>query len=70
MILGRDLQQALDMDILWSIGHLQWDGIQIPMYNTNSIDQKPFYLLYFPVPHIHLETLKKEIAWIFAINVL
>ncbi len=152
MILGRDIQQALGMDILWSTGHLRWDGIQIPMYNTSSIDQepftnllepedelfhaateptkileakyekadinatvealthlskeqkqqlkallfkfehlfdgtlglwdtapvdlelkteaKPFHLPYFPVPHIHLETLKKEIARLCAIKVL
>ena len=33
-------------------------------------EAKPFHLPYFPVAHIHLETLKKEIAWLCAIKVL
>jgi hypothetical protein len=31
MIIGRDLQQALGFDILWSKGLLVWDGIAVPM---------------------------------------
>jgi hypothetical protein len=31
MIIGRDLQHALQMDILWSTGSLTWNGMTIPM---------------------------------------
>ena len=31
MIIGRDLQHALQMDILWSTGSLSWNGMTIPM---------------------------------------
>jgi len=34
MIIGRDLQQALGIDILWSKGHLAWEDITIPMKST------------------------------------
>jgi hypothetical protein len=37
MIIGRDLQIALGMDILFSTKHLKWDGIVIPM-RTQSTD--------------------------------
>ena len=36
MILGRDLQMALGMDILFSTKHLKWDGIIIPMRTKNT----------------------------------
>jgi hypothetical protein len=40
MIIGRDLQQAMGMDILFSSQRLRWDGIEVPMQtkNSNSID--------------------------------
>jgi len=31
MIIGRDLQKSLGMDILWSVGQISWDGITVPM---------------------------------------
>jgi hypothetical protein len=36
MIIGRGLQYAIDMDILFSSQKLRWDGIEIPMRTTNS----------------------------------
>jgi hypothetical protein len=36
MIVGRDLQSALRMDILFSNKHLNWDGIVIPMRTQNT----------------------------------
>ena len=36
MIIGRDLQHAIAMDILFSSQKLRWDGIEIPMRTTNS----------------------------------
>ena len=33
MIIGRDLQSALKMDILFSTGSFTWNGITIPMRN-------------------------------------
>jgi Retroviral aspartyl protease len=36
MIIGRDLQIALGMDILFSTKHLKWDGIAIPMRTHNT----------------------------------
>jgi len=40
MIIGRDLQHAIGMDILFSSQKLRWDGIEIPMrtVNLNLID--------------------------------
>jgi hypothetical protein len=44
MIIGRDLQSALGMDILFSTKHLKWDGVMIPMRQHNAnlshIDQR------------------------------
>jgi len=31
MIIGRDLQQHLKLDIVWSTSTLHWDGLTIPM---------------------------------------
>jgi hypothetical protein len=36
MIIGRDLQLALGMDILFSTKQLKWDGIIIPMRTPNA----------------------------------
>jgi hypothetical protein len=36
MIVGRDLQHAMGMDILFSTRTLQWDGVEIPMRTANS----------------------------------
>ena len=36
MIVGRALQHAIGMDILFSSQKLRWDGIEIPMQTTNS----------------------------------
>jgi hypothetical protein len=36
MIIGRDLQLALGMDILFSTKHLKWDGIVIPMRTQHT----------------------------------
>ena len=36
MIIGRDLLKKLGMDILFSTGHLRWDGITIPMQPCDS----------------------------------
>jgi Retroviral aspartyl protease len=36
MIIGRDLQLALGMEILFSTKHLKWDGIAIPMRTQHT----------------------------------
>jgi hypothetical protein len=36
MIVVRDLQHAMGMNILFSTKTLQWDGIEIPMQTANS----------------------------------
>jgi len=36
MIIGRVLQEALGMDILFSTKHLRWDGIVIPIRTPNT----------------------------------
>jgi Reverse transcriptase (RNA-dependent DNA polymerase) len=36
MIVGRDLQHAMGMDILFSTKTLRWDGIEIPMRTAKS----------------------------------
>jgi hypothetical protein len=36
MIIGRNLQHAMGMDILFSTQTLRWDGIDIPMQTSNS----------------------------------
>lgn len=36
MMIGRELQIALRMDILFSTNHLKWDGIVIPMRTSNT----------------------------------
>ncbi|CAJ1955442.1 unnamed protein product [Cylindrotheca closterium] len=42
MIIGRDLQNALGIDILWSKQSLMWDGISVPMkgYTERSDENK------------------------------
>ena len=37
MIIGRDLLQALGMDILFSTGRLSWDGITVPMKSSERL---------------------------------
>jgi hypothetical protein len=37
MIIGRDLLQALGMDILFSTGRLSWDGITVPMKSSQRL---------------------------------
>jgi hypothetical protein len=36
MIIRRDLQQAMGMDILFLSQRLRWDGIEVPMQTANS----------------------------------
>jgi hypothetical protein len=36
MIIGRDLQIVLGMDILFSTKHLKWDGMVIPMRTPDA----------------------------------
>jgi hypothetical protein len=42
MIVGRDLQHAMGMDILFSTKTLRWDGVEITMRTakSNLIDLK------------------------------
>jgi hypothetical protein len=40
MILGRDLQSALRMDILFSTGTLVWNEISIPMHTGQKREKK------------------------------
>jgi hypothetical protein len=37
MLVGRDLQHAMCMDILFSTKTLQWDGVEITMRPSKSI---------------------------------
>ena len=39
MIIGRDLQFALGLDIIWSKQHIQWDGLTCPLKTSQSITQ-------------------------------
>jgi hypothetical protein len=36
MIIGRDLQHAMGIDILFSSQSMRWDGIEVPMQTANS----------------------------------
>jgi hypothetical protein len=40
MILGRDLQSALRMDILFSTGTLAWNEISLPMRTGKQREKK------------------------------
>jgi hypothetical protein len=36
MIIGRELQHAMAIDILFLSQRLRWDGIEVPMQTANS----------------------------------
>ena len=42
VIIGRDLLNQIGMDILYSKGHLVWDGISIPMKSAADVKLKEF----------------------------
>ena len=46
MIIGKDLLQALKMDILWSTGQLKWEDITITMRLANSHANSKHYRFY------------------------
>eukprot|EP00980_Cylindrotheca_fusiformis_P014223 scaffold3747_cov99-Cylindrotheca_fusiformis.AAC.3 len=44
MIIGRDMLRALKFDILFSTGHLRWEGLSIPMQSAMEMENRTAYL--------------------------
>ena len=59
MILGRDLQKQLGLDILWSSGQISWDGITVPMENAidRARDGEELNSMYQEIEEIETEEL-------------